>query len=142
MLRFDDLAFFDSHIFATLAVRLTMRLLDGDDAHLHGNQAAIHFDGAEGEIHVCLAAKNREVASLLNGANLAVDARAGRKKQLTAKIDRFGHDGDERVPFARDGGMDVAQKREMNLRALHHLTRLGVRRGRGGANKRGRQKNR
>src|ERR1700687_3586734 len=39
----QDPALLDLHIFARLFVGLA-RLLDGDDAHLHGYQAAVHFE--------------------------------------------------------------------------------------------------
>src|SRR6266699_865405 len=66
MLFLDDLTFFDFHVFAALAFGSPMGLLDGNDAHLHGNEAAIDFDGAEREIHVSLAAKHGKVAGLLD----------------------------------------------------------------------------
>src|SRR5207245_11520490 len=65
LLLFDRLAFFHFHVFAWLAVGLYVRLLDGDDAHLHRNQTAIDFDGAKREIHVCLATDDGETPGLL-----------------------------------------------------------------------------
>src|SRR6266852_5271057 len=52
MLFLNDLAFFNFHVLAALAVSLPVRLLDGNDTHLHGDEAAIDFDGAEREVHV------------------------------------------------------------------------------------------
>src|SRR5260370_36623588 len=68
MLFLDHLAFFNAHVFAALAVSLSVRLLNGNDAHLHRDDAAIDFDGAKHEVHVSLAAKHGKVAGFLNPA--------------------------------------------------------------------------
>jgi len=132
----NDLAFFDFHIFAALAVGLSVGLLDGDDAHLYGNEAAIHFDGTKREIHVRLATKQGKVARFFHGADDAVDACAGGEKQLAPQIDGFGDYGNEWIAVARNGAADPAQEREVNLRALYDLMRLGVGRGRDKAKER------
>src|SRR5712692_5469590 len=140
MLFLNHLAFFNFYIFAALAVDLPVRLLDGNDAHLHGDEAAIDFDGAEGEVHVSLAAKNGKVAGLLHRADDAVHTRTGGQQQLGAEVDGLGDDGDERVAILCHGAADAAQESEMNLRPLNDLTRFGVRRGNGGADESYRQK--
>src|SRR6266436_4897696 len=139
MLFLDDLAFFNFHVFAALAFGLPARLLDGDDAHLHGDEAAVDFNGAEGEVHVGLAAENGKVAGLLHRADDAVHTRTGGQQQLGAEVDGLGDDGDERVAILCHGAADAAQEREMNLRPLNDLTRFGVRRGSGGADESCRQ---
>ncbi len=58
------------------------------------------------------------------GADGAVHTRAGGQQQLAAKVNGFGNHGDERVAISCYGAADPAQEREMNLRALHDLTRL------------------
>src|SRR6267378_4856944 len=136
----NDLAFFNFHVFAALAVGLPARLLDGDDAHLHGDEAAIDFDGAEREVHVGLAAKDGKVAGLLDSADDAVHTRTSGKQQLAAEVDGVGDNSDKRVAISGYGAADAAQEREMNLGALNDLARFGVRRGRGGANESCRQK--
>src|SRR5216684_4698711 len=133
MLFLNDLAFFDFHVLAALAIGLPMRLLDGNDAHLHGDEAAVDFDGAEREVHVSLAAEHGKVAGFLHGADDAVHARTGGQQQLAAEVDGLGDNGDERVAVLCYGAADLAQEGEMNLRPLHDLTRRGVRRRRGGA---------
>ena len=119
-----------------------MRLLNGDDAHLHGDETAIHFDGTEGEIHIGLSAKSGKETSLFDSADDAIHASARGKQQLIAKIDGIGDHGDKGVSFSCHGGADSSQKSEMNLRALHDLARLGKGRWRGGANERSREKKR
>jgi len=140
MLFLNNLAFFNFHVFAARAADLPARLLDGDEAHLHGDEAAIDFDGAEREVHVGLAAKDGEAAGLLHGADDAVHARTGGEQQLAAEVDGVGDNGDKRVAISGYGAADAAQEREMNLGALNDLARFGVRRGRGGANESCRQK--
>jgi len=74
-----------------------MRLLDGNDAHLHGDEAAIDFDGAEREVHVRLAAKHGKWRAFFHGADDAVDTRAGCQQQLATEVHGFGDDSDKRV---------------------------------------------
>ena len=136
----NDLSFGHLQIFAALAFGLPARLLDGNDAHLHGDEAAIDFDGPEREVHVRLAAKDGKAAGLLHGADDAVHARTGGKQQLAAEVDGVGDNGDKRVAISGYGAADAAQESEMNLGALNDLARFGVRRGRGGANESCRQK--
>src|SRR5205807_1114867 len=140
MLFLNNLSFVHVQIFAALAFGQPVRLLDGNDAHLHGYEAAIDFDGTKSEVHVRLAAKDGKAASPLDRADNAVHTRAGGKQQLAPEIDGLRNYGDERVAVPCDSAANAAQQRKMNLRALHDLTRFGVRRGRGGANERGRQK--
>src|SRR5260370_24996765 len=142
MLFLNDLAFFNFHVLAAFAVGLPARLLDGNDAHLHRDEAAIDFDGTKSEVHVCLAAKDGKAAGLLDSTDDAVHTRTGGKQQLAAEVDGFGDNGDERVAILCYGAADSAQEREVNLRALYDLTRFRVRRRRGGANESCRQKKR
>ena len=124
----DDSAFFDFHVFAGFRGGLIVAgLFDGDDAHLDGDDAAIDFERAEGEVHVGFAANQGEAARRGDGADDAVDAGAGGNEELVAEVDGFGDDGDEGIAFARCGGADGIQQREMNLGALHDLARFWIR---------------
>jgi hypothetical protein len=136
----NDLAFFNSHVFRSSAAGLPARLLDGDDAHLHGDEAAIDFDGAEREVHVRLAAKDGKVAGLFDGTDDAVHARTGGQQQLAAEVHGLRDNGDKRVAIPCYGAADAAQERELNLRALNDLPRFGLRRERGSADESCRQK--
>src|SRR5260370_4111648 len=99
MLFLNDLTFFNFHVLAALAVGLPMRLLDGNDAHLHGDEAAVDFDGAEREVHVSLAAKHGKVAGLLLPVPDALPTRTGRGHTTSALHDRVS--GTARLPRAR-----------------------------------------
>src|SRR5260370_28226063 len=100
----NDLALFNLHVFAALAFGLPARLLDGDDAHLHGDEAAIDFDGAEGEVHVGLASENGKVASLLHRADDAVHTRTGGPQPFGTPGDGLRGDSDGPVPTLCHGG--------------------------------------
>src|SRR5207247_5143467 len=89
-----------------------------------------------------LATKSGKVAGLRDCADDAVDAGARGKHQLAAEVDWLGNNGNERVPLSCYGSGDAAQEREMNLRALHNLTRFGIARGCDGARECGREKKR
>ena len=65
----NDLALFNLDVFAALAVGLPVWLLDGNKAHLNGDEAAVDFDRAEAQVHVSLAAKHGKVAGFLDGAD-------------------------------------------------------------------------
>src|SRR5260370_597235 len=93
----NHLAFFDFYVFAAFAVGLPVRLLDGNDAHLHGDEAAIDFNGTKSEVHIRLAAKDGKAAGLLDGSNDAIHARTGREQQLAAEVDRLGDNRDKRI---------------------------------------------
>ena len=108
MLFLNDLSFVHFQIFAALAFGLPARLLDGNDAHLHGDEAAINFHGTKSEVHVRLAAKDGKAAGPLDGADNAVHTRAGGKQQLAAEIDRLGDRGDERVAILCNRAADSA----------------------------------
>ena len=83
-----DSAFVHLHILAGLVVGNVAGLLNGDDAHLHGDDAAVRFrENAETEIHVRLSANKREVARRSNRADDAVNAGAGGNQKLIAEID-------------------------------------------------------
>src|SRR5258707_3720492 len=104
----NDLAFFNFHVFAALGVRLPARLLDGDDAHPHRDEAAIDLDGAEREVHVRLAAKDGEAAGLFDRAHDSGQTRTSGQQQLAPEVDRLGDDGDERVTILCYGAADAA----------------------------------
>src|SRR5260370_41313936 len=82
MLFLNDLAFFNFHVLAAFAVGLPARLLDGNDAHLHRDEAAIDFDGTKSEVHVWLAAKDGKAAGLLehNGERRDTPSRRGERR--------------------------------------------------------------
>src|SRR5260370_28537041 len=85
MLFLNHLAFFNFHVLAAFAVGLPARLLDGNDAHLHRDEAAIDFNGPEREVHVRLAAKDGKAAGLLDPARDAVYTPAGGEQQPAAR---------------------------------------------------------
>src|SRR5260370_6895296 len=60
----NHLAFFDFYVFAAFAVGLPVRVLDGNDAPLHGDAAAIDFNGTKSELHIPLPAPHAKPAGL------------------------------------------------------------------------------
>src|SRR5260370_38791196 len=117
----NHLAFFDFYVFAALAVGLPVRLLDGNDAHLHRDEAAIDFNGTTRHVHIRLAAKDGKAAGLLDGSNDAIHARTGREQQLAAEADRLGDNGDKRIPLLFHGTPYFAPSGERNPRAPNAL---------------------
>lgn len=125
MLFLDDFTFGDFHVLARLAVGIDAWAADGHDAHLDGDEAAVNFNAFEGEIHVGLAAEEREIFGFLDGADNTVDASAGGKKDAAVESDGLSKDGDEGITFAADGCADWSKQREMDFGAWDELARLG-----------------
>src|SRR5260370_41175956 len=116
MLFLNDLAFFNFHVLAAFAVGLPARLLDGNDAHLHRDEAAIDFDGTKSEVHVCLAAKDGKAEGLLDSTDDAVHTRTGGEQQLAAAEDQVGDNGEAPAAALCFGAADSAPEGGGNLR--------------------------
>src|SRR5271165_635966 len=103
----QDLALVDLDVLAGLGVAIAAAVLNGQDAHLNGDDAAIDFHAAKGEIHVRLPAKQREAARFFHGADGAVDTRAHGNQQGIANEHRLGDHGHEGVAIASAGAADI-----------------------------------
>ena len=90
----------------------------GENAHLDGDEAAVDFDGLEGEVHVRLAAENRKGFGFLDGADDAVHARASGKNDAAVERNGLREDGDKGIAFLGVRGTDRSEKREMDFGAL------------------------
>jgi len=121
----DHFAFDDFDVAARGAVGIDARVADADEAHLDGDEAAVEFDGFESEVHVGLAAEEREIFGFLDGADYSVDTSAGWKKDAAVEGDGLGENGDEGIAFVAGGAADGSEEREMNFGARDELARLG-----------------
>src|ERR1700730_18782844 len=97
---------------------------DFDDAHVHGDEAAIDFDAAEIQVHVGLATKNGKATRSLNGTDGAVDARTGGDQQSVTDEDGLGNHGDKRIAVAGSGGADVTDDVETHFGSRSNFARL------------------
>jgi hypothetical protein len=130
VLLLDNFALDDFHIVARLAVRIDSWPADGDKTHLDRDEAAVEFNAFEGEVHVGLAAEQREIFGALNGTDYAVDAGACGENDAIVESEGLSEDGDEWIAFAASGSADGSEKSKMDLSPLNDLTRFG-RSGRG-----------
>ncbi len=125
VLLLDNFPFGNFHVVARLAVRIDSRPANGDNAHLDGDKAAVDLNAFESQIHVGLAAEEREIFGLLDGPDNAVDAGAGGENDAAVESDGLGEDGDEGIAFAAGGTADGSEKCKVDLGALDNLARFG-----------------
>src|SRR5260370_37940172 len=81
----NHLAFFDFYVFAALAVGLPVRLLDGNDAHLHRDEAAIDFNGTTRHVHIRLDRKDGKAAGPVCRRNNGTSGRCSGEEAPSAR---------------------------------------------------------
>ena len=97
VLLLDHFTLRDFHVAAFLTVRIDPWLTDCHQAHLDGNQATVNFYTLEGHVQIRLAAESGEILSLLNRADDAVQACAGRDDNTAVKGDGLREDCDDGI---------------------------------------------
>src|ERR1700694_5175527 len=100
---------------------------DVEDAHVHGDQAAVDFEAAESQVHVSLATKNGKATGWLNGADGAVNTRTSGYQQSVTDEDRLGNHGDKGIAVAGSRRTHVANDVQTHLRSGSNFSRLGAR---------------
>src|ERR1700681_418467 len=86
-----------------------------EDAHVHGDQAAIDFEAAKIQVHVGLATKNGKAARWRHGADGAVNACTSGDQQSVTDEDRLGNHGDKSIAVAGSGRTHFADDVQTHL---------------------------